>query len=96
VKKARLEVAKLLSAPKVDQQAVNRRLDEAAAARAESRKLRIGLLLRTRDALSAEQRTKLDELFKAHAGMPGWMGPGKPRGRKQGPGPAPGAGPPAM
>jgi Spy/CpxP family protein refolding chaperone len=79
-KKARLEVAKLLGAPKVDQQAVNRRIDEAAAAQAESRKVRLGLLLRTRDALTPEQRTKLDQALKEHGGMHGGMGSGKPGG----------------
>jgi Spy/CpxP family protein refolding chaperone len=92
-KKARLEVAKLLAAPKVDQQALNRRIDEAAAAQAESRKVRLGLLLRTRDALTPEQRTKLDETLKQHGGMHGGMGPGKPGGwdkdpeHERGPGP---------
>jgi Spy/CpxP family protein refolding chaperone len=84
--KAELEVAKLLAAPKVDQAAVNRRIDEAAAARAELHKTRLGLLLRTRDALTPEQRTKLDEMMKAHGGMHGMMGPGK-RGHQMGPGP---------
>jgi uncharacterized membrane protein len=83
-KKARLEVAKLLAAPKVDQQAVNRRIDEASAAQAESRKVRLGLLLRTRDALTPEQRTKLDQV-KEHGGMHGGMGPGKPGGRDKDP-----------
>ena len=91
-KKARLEVAKLLAAPKVDQAAVNRRIDEAAAAQAESRKLRLGLLLRTRDALTPEQRTKLDELLKAHGGM----GPGMHGGWNKDPEHQPGPGPHAM
>jgi Spy/CpxP family protein refolding chaperone len=79
-KKARLEVMRLLSAPKADQQAVNRRIDEAAAAEAESHKVRLGLLLRTRDALTQEQRTKLDQALKEHGGMHGGMG--GPRARE--------------
>jgi Spy/CpxP family protein refolding chaperone len=89
--KARLEISKLLAAPKVDQAAVNRRIDEAAAARAELHKTRLGLLLRTRDALTPEQRAKLDEMIKAHGGMGPGMGPGGHGGwnpeREQGPGP---------
>lgn len=61
VERARIEVARLLSADKVDEKAVNAQLDEIAKAEAELQKLHIGTMLRVRGLLTAEQRQKLDQ-----------------------------------
>jgi uncharacterized membrane protein len=58
---ARIEATRLLAADKVDERAVGLQVDEAAKAKAEMHKLRIGMMLRVRALLTPEQRQKLDE-----------------------------------
>jgi Spy/CpxP family protein refolding chaperone len=60
--KSRAEVSRLLSEPKVDQAAVDRRIQDSANAMAEIGKLRVQAWLRTRALLNADQIKKLDEL----------------------------------
>lgn len=57
----KVEVARLLSADKIDERAVNAQIDEAAKAQAEMHKLNVGTMLHVRGLLTAEQRQKLDE-----------------------------------
>jgi Spy/CpxP family protein refolding chaperone len=77
VEKARIEVARLLTADKVDEKAINAQLDDVAKAQAELQKLHIGTMLRVRGLLTAEQRQKLDERKpKARQGKPGPGAPG--------------------
>jgi hypothetical protein len=58
---ARIEIARALGEPKVDQAAVTKRVDEQAKAEAEVAKLWLALLQRIHDTLTPEQRTKLDD-----------------------------------
>lgn len=58
---AEIVLAAVLADPKGDPRAAAKHVDEAGQARSEVEKLWLALLQRTRDALSAEQRTKLDE-----------------------------------
>jgi hypothetical protein len=64
---ARIEIARVLGEAKVDAAAIGKRVDEQAKAEAEAAKLWLGLLQRIRDALTPEQRAKLDELRQEKA-----------------------------
>ena len=61
VQKAKIEVMRLLTADKIDEHAIDAQIDEAEKAGAELRKLRLGVMLHVRDALTPEQMKKLDE-----------------------------------
>ena len=58
---ARIELGRELAEPKPDAHAIARRVDEQAQAHAEVAKLWITMLQRTRNALTPEQRAKLDQ-----------------------------------
>jgi hypothetical protein len=84
---ARIEIARALGDAKIDVAAIAKHVEEQAKAQAEAAKLWLGLLQRTRDGLSAEQRAKLDELreekaaWTAAAALPwvcGGLGMGPP------------------
>lgn len=61
IEHAKIGVARLLSAEKIDQHAVDAQIDEAAKAEGEVHKLHLGTMLRVRALLTPEQRQKLDE-----------------------------------
>lgn len=61
IQKDKIEVARLLSADKVDERAVGVQIDDAAKAEAELHKLHLAMMLRVRAILTPEQRQKLDE-----------------------------------
>jgi Spy/CpxP family protein refolding chaperone len=73
---ARIEIARLLSADKADERAVDAQIDEAAKAGAEMHKLHLGALLRIRALLTPEQRQKLDERKPRHEGPKAGTTPG--------------------
>lgn len=77
IEHAKIEVARLLAADKVDEKAIAAQVDEASKAGGELHKLHLGVMLHVRALLTPEQRQKLDQ----------------PRQKKQGPKPAAGAGP---
>jgi Spy/CpxP family protein refolding chaperone len=81
VERAKVEVARLLAAEKVDERALSAQLDEAAKAHAELHKLHVGELLHVRALLTPEQRQKLDE--RRHGGAGGH--PGGPVGQADAP-----------
>ncbi|RLB65295.1 MAG: hypothetical protein DRI90_02370, partial [Deltaproteobacteria bacterium] len=70
---AKLEVARLMSEPKIDQRKIDGQIDIATKAMADVGKLLTRLLADTRAALNAEQRAKLDELRS----RPGKRGAGR-------------------
>jgi Spy/CpxP family protein refolding chaperone len=77
VQKARVEAMRLLTADKVDERAVGSQIDEAAKARAELRKLQLGVMVHVRALLTPEQIKKIEELKPPMLrGGPG-AGPGK-------------------
>jgi Spy/CpxP family protein refolding chaperone len=69
----KIEVARLLSADKVDDKAVGTQIDDAAKVEAEMHKLHLGTMLRVRALLTPEQRQKLDapKAPKPHVDGPG-------------------------
>jgi Spy/CpxP family protein refolding chaperone len=73
---AKIEATRLLTADKVDEHAVDAQIDEGAKALAEMHKLRLGMALRVRALLTAEQRQKLEE---------------RKKGKREGPKPAAGS-----
>ena len=78
-KKSRLELRRLISTGNLDQNKVFAQVDEAARAGSESKKQRLGLMLRVREMLTQEQRKRLDELAReGHHGPPGQL-PAGPR-----------------
>lgn len=86
VEHSRVEAAKLLSADKVDEKAVDAQIDEATKAEAEMHKLHVGAMLRIRALLTPEQRQKLDEKKpRMHRGGKPGAGPG-PMGQAGQPG----------
>lgn len=93
MQKARLELARLMGEPRPDEAAIRRQLDQLGRSWAEATKQRIGLLLRTQQALSPQQRAKLDELAARSSRLGGWRrGPGPQRRRRGGGTPPPAGG----
>lgn len=58
--KARIALVRLLAADKVDEHAVDAQIEQVASARADQRKVQVGVLLHVRSFLTPEQRKKLD------------------------------------
>jgi Spy/CpxP family protein refolding chaperone len=83
VEHSKVEVARLLSADKVDEKAVDAQIDEGAKAESELHKLHLGTMLRVRAMLTPEQRQKLDEKkSRKHPGAkPGAGAPPGPVGQ---------------
>jgi Heavy-metal resistance len=69
LKRAQLELEKLLASQKPDSNAVMTQVDRVSRAEAEVRKNRLGLMLRIREALGAELWQKLQAEMPMHRGM---------------------------
>jgi Spy/CpxP family protein refolding chaperone len=81
IEHAKIEVARLLSAEKIDEHAIDAQIDEAAKAQAEMHKLHLGAMLRVRVLLTPEQRQKLEERKHKHESpKPGVSGAGQTSG----------------
>ncbi len=85
LKRARLELDKLLAQDRPDQRAVMALIDKVSKAEAEVRKNRVGLMLEVREALGPELWRKLQAEMpkrggKARPGRGGRGGPGGPGG----------------
>lgn len=93
MQKARLELGRLMGERRPDEAAIRRQLDQLSRSWAEAKKQRVGLLLRTQQALSPEQRAKLDELGARSSRSGGWRrAPGLQRRRQRGGAAPPGGG----
>ena len=68
IEHAKIELARLLAAEKIDERALSAQVDEAAKAKAEMYKLRLGAMLHARALLTPEQRQKLEERKPEHEG----------------------------
>ncbi|MBI5531575.1 MAG: periplasmic heavy metal sensor [Deltaproteobacteria bacterium] len=69
LKKARIEIQRLLAAGELDENKVFAQMDEVSKAETEIKKQRLGLMMRIRQSLTPEQRKKLDELKHARSGQ---------------------------
>lgn len=69
IKKARIEIQRLLAAGELDETKVFAQMDEVSKAETEIKKQRLGLMMRIRQSLTPEQRKKLDELKHARSGQ---------------------------
>jgi Spy/CpxP family protein refolding chaperone len=83
LKKARIEMHRLLTAAQLDDAKILAQMDEASKAQTEIKKQRFAMLLRIRGLLTPDQRKKLDGLKHRHAGHEEAMesagpGPGRP------------------
>ena len=71
--KDRLEVRRLLGESKVDQKAIDQRIQDAADAMADARKMQVQAWLNTRASLTPEQTKKLEEMMaRAWPGRAQW------------------------
>jgi len=68
IEHAKIEIARLLAAEKIDERALSAQIDEAAKGKAEMYKLRLGAMLHARTLLTPEQRQKLEERKPEHEG----------------------------
>jgi len=84
MRRTRLEILDLLSAPEVDRAAVRAKQDQLLAAQRKMEEMMVENLLSEREVLTPEQRKKLFELFREHMGHRGRGGPWRDE-REEGP-----------
>jgi uncharacterized membrane protein len=84
LKKARIEMHRLLLAPQLDDAKILAQMDEATKAQAEIKKQRFAMMLRIRGLLTPEQRAKLEAMKPHPAGHMGKAEPKEPAGAPPG------------
>jgi Spy/CpxP family protein refolding chaperone len=79
-----IDLRDLMSTDKPDRAAIDAKLTEISTARLALEKSSVTFRLNSRDALTADQRTKLRDLMRTRRGQNGGPAPGGPRGGRAG------------